>query len=99
MVKDEMAMLLYKWSLFVIYNLGYYHTMRFKHLKENILGISSKMLSQTLKKLDNQKVINREVFAEVPPRVEYNLTDYGIRLTEKVLDLNQWFLENYNSDK
>ena len=57
------------------------------------------MLSQTLKKLDNQKVINREVFAEVPPRVEYNLTDYGIRLTEKVLDLNQWFLENYNSDK
>ena len=96
MVKDEMAMLLDKWTLFVIYNLAYFQVMRFKDLKTKIKGISSKMLSQSLKKLEQQKVIQREVYAEVPPRVEYTLTDYGMRLTEKVLDLNQWFLENYN---
>jgi len=95
MVKDEMAMLLDKWSLFVIYNLGYYQKLRFKDLKENIRGISSKMLSQTLKKIERQKIIRRHVFAEVPPRVEYELTDYGMRLTKKVLELNQWFLDNH----
>lgn len=99
MVKDEMALLLDKWSLFVLYNLGFYEVLRFKDLKENIRGISSKMLSQTLKKLETQGVIHRKVYAEVPPRVEYRLSQYGSDLTEKVLDLNQWFLENYDTEK
>jgi DNA-binding HxlR family transcriptional regulator len=99
MVKDELAMLLDKWSLFVLYNLGFFEVLRFKELKEKIRGISSKMLSQTLKKLESQNVVQRKVYAEVPPRVEYRLTQYGADLTEQVLDLNQWFLENYDAKK
>jgi len=93
--KDVMAVLLDKWSLFVIYNLGYYKVLRFNELKTNIRGISSRMLSVTLKKLESNGVVERKVFAEVPPRVEYTLTDFGLELVEKTVDLNDWFLNKF----
>lgn len=93
--KDIMATLLDKWSLFVIYNLGYYKTLRFNELKKNIRGVSARMLSVTLKKLEGHEVIERKVYAEVPPRVEYQLTAYGLQLAHKVVDLNDWFLEKF----
>lgn len=68
--RDVMAVLLDKWSLFVIYNLGYYKTLRFNELKKNIRDVSSRILSVTLKKLESNRVVKRKVFAEVPPRVE-----------------------------
>ena len=93
--KDIMAVLLDKWSLFAIYNLAYYDRLRFGELKTNIRGISSRMLSVTLKKLEQHQIIEREVFAEVPPRVEYQLTDFGKELAEKTVELNGWLLEHY----
>ena len=93
--KDIMAVLLDKWSLFAIYNLAYYDRLRFGELKTNIRGISSRMLSVTLKKLEQHQIIEREVFAEVPPRVEYQLTDFGKELAEKTVELNGWLLERY----
>jgi len=97
--RDIMAVVMDKWSLFIIYNLGYYETLRFGALKNNIRGISSRMLSVTLKKLENHKIITRKVYAEVPPRVEYRLTDFGKVLAEKSVDLNEWFLDHYISTK
>ena len=96
--KDVMAMLLDKWSLFVIYNLGYYKTLRFNELKKNIRGISSRMLSVNLKKLEANGVIERKVFAEVPPRVEYSLTEFGLEMAEKTVDLNDWFLDRFKKE-
>ena len=95
-VKDIMSVVTDKWSLFVIYNLGYYQTLRFNELKKNIKGVSSRMLSVTLKKLENHEVVTRKVFAEVPPRVEYTLTPFGKELANKAVDLNAWFL-NFES--
>ncbi len=91
-VKDIMSVVTDKWSLFVIYNLGYYQVLRFNELKKNIRGVSSRMLSVTLKKLETHKVVVRKVFAEVPPRVEYTLTPFGKELADKAVDLNTWFL-------
>jgi len=91
--RDLMATSLDKWSLFVLYNLGYFKVLRFNELKKNIRGISSRMLSVTLKKLEQNGTVRRSVFAEVPPRVDYELTEFGSEFTEKVLDLNDWFLE------
>lgn len=91
--KDLMAATLDKWSLFVLYNLGYHQTLRFNELKKNIRGISARMLSVSLKKLEKHDLIVRQVFAEVPPRVEYALTDFGKELTEKLVDFNDWFME------
>ena len=93
--KDVMAVLLDKWSLFVIYNLAYYDTLRFGELRTNIRGVSARMLSVTLKKLEQHQIIERAVFAEVPPRVEYKLTAFGKELAEKTVDLNGWLLERY----
>lgn len=91
--KDLLATSLDKWSIFVIFNLGYYNTLRFSELEKNISNISARMLSVTLKKLEERKVINREVFAEVPLRVEYSLTPFGKALSQKVADLSNWFIE------
>ncbi len=91
--KDLMATTLDKWSLLALYNLGYFKVLRFNELKKNIIGISSRMLSVTLKKLEKNGTVRRSVFAEVPPRVDYELTEFGSEFTEKVLDLNDWFFE------
>jgi len=96
-VKDIMSVVTDKWSLFVIYNLGYFQVLRFNELKKNIRGVSSRMLSVTLKKLENHDVIERNVYAEVPPRVEYSLTNFGKDLADKAVDLNSWFL-NFEND-
>jgi len=92
-VKDAMSVVTDKWSLFVIYNLGYYEALRFTELKSNIRSISSRMLSVTLKKLEANQIIKRKVYAEVPPRVEYELTAFGKLLAEKTIDINQWYLD------
>ena len=97
--KDLMAVVLDKWSLFIIYNLGYYETLRFGELKSNIRGISSRMLSVTLKKLEQHNILSRKVYAEVPPKVEYQLTEFGKELAKKSVDLNEWFLDKYLDEK
>ena len=96
--KDIMAVVMDKWSLFVIYNLAYYEILRFGELKSNIRGISARMLSVTLKKLENHQIVQRKVYAEVPPKVEYGLTEFGKDLAEKSVDLNEWFLDRYLSE-
>lgn len=92
-VKNILATSLDKWSLFVLYNLGYNQTMRFNELKNRIDKISSRMLSLTLKRLEQNNLIMRKVYAEVPPRVEYSLTPLGQGFTDKVIDLSQWFID------
>ena len=93
-IKNVLAESLDKWSLFILYNLGYSGTMRFNKLKSRIDGISSRMLSATLKKLEANRIVSRVVYAEVPPRVEYSLTEFGKELTDRVIDLSQWYLEH-----
>jgi len=96
--RDIMATMMDKWSLFIVYNLGYYQTLRFGELKTNIRGISSRMLSVSLKKLEQHHVVKRSVYAEVPPKVEYELTEIGCKLAERMVDLNDWFLEEFIED-
>lgn len=90
-----MAVMMDKWSLFVIYNLAYYEVLRFGELKTNIRSISARMLSVTLKKLESHHIVSRKVYAEVPPRVEYRLTDFGTELAGKTVELNEWLLDTY----
>lgn len=97
--RDIMAVLLDKWSLLIVYNLGYFKKLRFNEIKKNVRGISPRMLSVTLKKLEKHNVINRHVFAEVPPRVEYQLTEFGLDLAEKSVDLNDWLLSRFADTK
>jgi len=92
-VRHVFAVTVDKWSLFCAYNLGYHGTLRFSELREKIDGISPRMLSVTLKKLEKQKLITRKVYPVVPPKVEYSLTDFGKQYAERLVDLNMWLFE------
>ena len=64
-----------KWSLLVLYTLSGSSVMRFNVLQKNIPDISQKMLTVTLRALEEDGLVKRVIYAEVPPRVEYSLTD------------------------
>ena len=93
-VQDLLAPSVEKWSLFCIYNLAYNKKLRFGQLKNYIPKISSRMLSVTLKKLEHNNMVKRKVYAEVPPKVEYSLTEFGHEYAKRLIDLNLWLIEN-----
>ena len=93
-VRDIMDRFGDKWSLLAILNLGYSGKTRFNELRTKIDGISQRMLTVTLGSLERDGLISRDYFAEVPPRVEYELTTLGIGLLYQISDLAQWSSTN-----
>ena len=88
-----------RWSVLVIISLSEYGTLRFNELKRN-LGISQRMLSLTLKKLERDGLVDRTYYPTIPPKVEYKLTSMGKSLREPVNALGMWALNNLaNIDK
>jgi len=91
-----------KWSLLVLYSLrgpsrasGQAHnSVRFKELQRMIPDISQKSLTQTLRTLEEDGFVHREVFPEVPPRVEYNLTERAYSFLPLVENMIAWAKEN-----
>ena len=78
-----------KWSLPIVYVLMK-ETKRFKELERSIEGINTRMLVKELKQLEESGIISREVFAEVPPRVEYSLTPKGKALKNVLMEMQSW---------
>ncbi|MBW8332070.1 MAG: helix-turn-helix transcriptional regulator [Prolixibacteraceae bacterium] len=89
-VRDIMDRFGDKWSLLAILNLGYSGKTRFNELKGKIDGISQRMLTVTLRSLERDGLLTRKIYAEVPPRVEYELTHLGTSLLQQILELAQW---------
>lgn len=87
--RKVLSLLSDKWSLLIIHALSE-GTYRTAELRRRIGGISEKMLVQTLRKLENYKLVIRTSYPEVPPRVEYSLTALGISLEPFVRALNLW---------
>jgi DNA-binding HxlR family transcriptional regulator len=79
-----------KWAILIISALGHHGRLRFNDLMSIIEGISPKSLTDLLKELHKEGLIQREAFSEIPPRVEYFLTDDGKQLCEAILPLIQW---------
>lgn len=85
-----------KWSLLVLYTLEQKEMLRFKDLWRQIPDISQKMLTSTLRHLEDDGIIIREVFTEVPPRVEYRLSERGKSLMPHLDALIIWGLEHFS---
>jgi len=83
-----------KWSLRVLVLLNENGVMRFNELLKATPGISQKMLTTTLRTLESHKLVNRKMYAEIPPKVEYNLTPLGQSLMKPLYNLIEWTLEN-----
>jgi len=83
-----------KWSLLVLYSLQGKDSVRFKELQRMIPDISQKSLTQTLRTLEEDGFVHREVFPEVPPRVEYNLTNRAYSFLPLVESMIAWAKHN-----
>lgn len=83
-----------KWSMLVLVTLNTNGTMRFSEIHQTIEDISQRMLTVTLRTLESDGLVVRTVFAEVPPRVEYHLTEMGQSLMPHVHSLIGWALEH-----
>ena len=84
---EALSPLLQKWSIEICFLLRMKDTLRFNELKEGLPGIGSRTLSQRLKELESQGIVQRTVFAEVPVRVEYRLTPKGLRMGDLFLPI------------
>jgi DNA-binding HxlR family transcriptional regulator len=84
-----LALLEPKWSLDVIFLLAT-GMRRHARLVDNIPGISKKVLTSTLRKLEQNGIVSRHVYPEIPVRVEYTLTPLGWQLTEPLMALYEW---------
>jgi DNA-binding HxlR family transcriptional regulator len=82
-----------RWSLLIILQLEQ-GTRRFLELRRAIGGISPKVLAETLRKLEEHGLIERRVYDESPPRVDYRLTDLGQELAKVVVELDLWIGRN-----
>ncbi|RYE70402.1 MAG: transcriptional regulator [Oxalobacteraceae bacterium] len=84
-----------KWSVMVVGMLGRNGTLRFNELKRMINGVSQRMLTLTLRNLERDGLVNRTIYPEVPPRVEYSLTELGKTLQGPISALWDWSAENH----
>ena len=87
-----------KWSLLVLFLLNRSDTgvLRFNEMRRFMTDCSQKMLSATLKNLEKSHLVHREVYAEVPPRVEYSLTETGRSLMPAINALIEWAHEHFD---
>ena len=87
-----------KWSMLVLYSIHASETgiLRFNELRRHMSDCSQKMLSQTLKNLEQLNLIHREVYPVVPPRVEYSLTETGKSLMPSINSLIEWSLKHFD---
>lgn len=89
-IKDILGRFGDKWSIYAILMLGRNEKLRFNELKGLISGISQRMLTVTLRSLEEDGLVKRTIYPEIPPRVEYELTDLGQSLLLQLLGLADW---------
>jgi DNA-binding HxlR family transcriptional regulator len=82
LVQDTIGRVADKWTMLVLEVLGEHEVLRFGRLAELVGGISQKMLTKTLRAMEKDGFVSRTVYAEVPPKVEYRLTELGYSLGE-----------------
>ncbi len=89
-VDEALSILVGKWKPIILLHLFNRGTLRFSELKRLMPDITQKMLTKQLRELEEEDIINRVVYPQVPPKVEYSISDYG-RSLQPVLDvMHEW---------
>lgn len=84
-----------KWKWLIIYLLFEHNILRYGELKKHLKGITHKMLSQQLKELDAANLINRKEYQQIPPKVEYSLSEQGKTLLPILNLMCEWGKKNH----
>ncbi|TAE12111.1 MAG: transcriptional regulator [Bacteroidetes bacterium] len=79
-----------KWKAILINAIYHTSPARFGELKRSVKGITQSMLTQQLRELEEDGIINRKIYAEIPPKVEYTLTEFGLTLSPIMLSMAAW---------
>lgn len=87
-----------KWKGVILYHL-LSETSRFNELRRLMPDITQRMLTKQLRELEANNLISRKVYAEVPPKVEYSISDYGKTLTPVIHALKEWGLQHLEKTK
>ena len=82
-----------KWKGLILWELEAHRVRRFAELRRGLPGVSEKMLTQHLREMEADGLVLRKVYAEVPPRVEYSLTEHGRTLNQALGPLGVWGVE------
>ena len=93
-IRDVLCRLSSKWGMLVLVTLKANEVMRFNDIQKSIGDISQRMLTVTLRMLESDDLVERKVYAEVPPRVEYWLTSRGQSLMPYLEGLIDWAMDN-----
>lgn len=93
-VRDILSRLGSKWSVLVLETLHENGTMRFNDIQRSLGDISQRMLTITLRSLEEDGMLTRRVYAEIPPRVEYTLTERGQSFMPVLGELVRWAFEH-----
>ncbi|MGG4342335.1 winged helix-turn-helix transcriptional regulator [Paenibacillus lautus] len=88
--ESALDILVGKWKSVILLQLISNGTMRFSELQKAIPDINKKMLTQQLRELEYNDIVHREVYNQVPPKVEYSISDYGKGLSTVLQALNDW---------
>ncbi|KNF07639.1 HTH-type transcriptional regulator [Gottschalkia purinilytica] len=86
-----------KWKMKIMYELACGQKLRYSEIKRNICLITHKMLSAQLKELERDDIIIRKQFSQIPPKVEYSLSEKGKSLMPILNEMCKWGLENISS--
>jgi DNA-binding HxlR family transcriptional regulator len=89
-ITDILSRISDKWTMHAIIMLGKSETLRFTELKKMIPGISQRMLTVTLRTLEEDGLVTRTIYPQIPPRVEYELTPLGRSLVGQLISLSEW---------
>ena len=87
-----------KWKAILINAIYHTSPARFGELKRSVKGITQSMLTQQLRELEDDGLISRKIYAEIPPRVEYTLTEFGLTLSPIMQSMAKWG-EEYRINK
>jgi len=88
-IMSAIAMISDKWKVLIICKLCK-GTLRFNELKRELKGVTQRVLTHQLRELESDGLVARKIYAEVPPRVEYSLTDLGKTLIPVLAELESW---------
>ena len=79
-----------KWKPILINAIYFTAPARFGELKRSVIGITQSMLTQQLRELEDDGIISRKIYAEIPPKVEYTLTEFGMTLSPILQSMGEW---------
>jgi DNA-binding HxlR family transcriptional regulator len=89
-VEDALGIIVGKWKPIILLILLQDGTQRFSELKRRVPGITQKMLTNQLRELEKEDIVARKVYPQVPPKVEYSITEYGRSVEPILVAMHEW---------